>query len=67
MEEVVQDEEKKRVGEALLVVNGRACSVIDSLQAEAETWALVVGVAAHQEKEVMEVAKDTARQEVALL
>jgi hypothetical protein len=66
-EAVVQVEEEKRVGEALLVVNRRAHSVVGSRQAEEETWALAAAMAAHQEKEVMEVAEDAARQAVALL
>jgi hypothetical protein len=64
-EVVVQDEEEKRVGEVLLVVNRHACNVVGSRQAEA--WALVAAVAAHQEKEVMEVVEDVAHQAVALL
>jgi hypothetical protein len=66
-EVLVQAEEEKRVGEALLVINQRACSVIGSRQAEQEAWALAAAVAAHQQKEVVEVAEDVARQAAALL
>jgi hypothetical protein len=47
--------------------NRRPRTVVGSSQAEEEAWALAVAVAVHQEKEVMEVAEDTARQVVALL
>jgi hypothetical protein len=67
MEAVVQAEEEKRVSEVLLVINRRARSIVGSWQAEGEAWALVAAVAAHQEKEVMEVAEDATRQAVALL
>jgi hypothetical protein len=67
MEAVVQAEEEKRVGEALMVINRRTRSIVGSRQVEGEAWALVVAVAVHQEKEVMEVAEDVTRQAVALL
>jgi hypothetical protein len=66
-EAVVQAEEEKRVGEALLVVNRHARSIVGSRQAEEEAWALAATVAARQEKEVMEVGEDAAHQAVALL
>jgi hypothetical protein len=44
----------------LQVVNGRARTVIGLRQVEEEAWALAAAVAAHQEKEVMEVAEDAA-------
>jgi hypothetical protein len=66
-EPIVQVEEEKRIGEALLVVNRRARSIAGSRQAEEKAWALATAVAAHQEKEVAEVAEATARQTVALL
>jgi hypothetical protein len=63
----VQEEEAKRLGEALEVMNGRLRMAIGSRQAEEEAWALAAAVVAHQEKEVLEVAEDAARQAVALL
>jgi hypothetical protein len=64
-EAVIKAEEEKRVGEVLWVFNGRARTVVGSRQAKAEAWALAATVAAHQEKEVMEVAEDAARETVA--
>jgi hypothetical protein len=64
-EAVIKAEEEKRVGKVLRVINGRARTIIGSRQAKAEAWALAATVAAHQEKEVMEVAEDAARQAVA--
>jgi hypothetical protein len=64
-EAVIKAKEEKRVGEVLRVVNGRACTVIGSRQVKAEAWAQAAAVAAHQEKEVMEVAENATRQEVA--
>jgi hypothetical protein len=66
-EEVMQAEEEKRVGEAPRVVNGRTRTIVGSRQAEEEAWVLAAAVAAHQEKDVMEVAEDAARQAMALL
>jgi hypothetical protein len=66
-EALVQADEEKRVGEALLVVNQRVSSVVGSRQAEQEAWALAAAVAAYQQKEVVEVAGDAARQAAALL
>jgi hypothetical protein len=66
-EALVQADEEKRVGEALLVVNQRARSVVGSRQADQEAWALVAAMAAYQHKEVVEVAEDAARQAAALL
>jgi hypothetical protein len=62
----MQAEEEKRAEEALWVVNGRARTSVGSRQAE-EAWALAVAGAVHQEKEVIEVADDAARQTVAWL
>jgi hypothetical protein len=62
-EAVVQAEEDERVGEALLVINRRA----QRRRLQEEAWALAAAMTAQQEKEVMEVAEDTARQVVALL
>jgi hypothetical protein len=47
-EALVQADEEKRVGEALVVVNQRARSVVDSRQAEQEAWALAAAVATYQ-------------------
>jgi hypothetical protein len=55
------------VEKARQAVNLRSSNVVGSRQAEEEAWALAAAVAAHQEKEVMEVAEDAARQAVALL
>jgi hypothetical protein len=41
--------------------------IFGSRRAEEEAWAMDVAVAAHQEKEVMAVAEDVARQAVALV
>jgi hypothetical protein len=67
IEALVQADEEKRVGEALVVVNQCARSVVGSRQAEQEAWALAATMAAYQQKEVVEVAEDVARQAVALL
>jgi hypothetical protein len=64
---IIDTFETYQVGEALLVVNQRARSVIDSLQAEQEAWARVAAMAAYQQKEVVEVAEDAAHQAAALL
>jgi hypothetical protein len=66
-EALVQADEEKRVGEALLVVNLRACIIVGSRQADQEAWAVAAAVAAYQHKEVVEVAEDAARQAAALL
>jgi hypothetical protein len=66
-EALVQADEEKRVSEALLVINRRACSVIGSRQADQEVLALEAVVAAYHHKEVVEVAEDAARQAAALL
>jgi hypothetical protein len=66
-EVLVQADEEKRVGEALLVINQHARSVVGSCQADQEAWALAAAVAAYQHKEVVEVAEDAARQAAALL
>jgi hypothetical protein len=66
-EALVQVDEEKRVGEALVVINQRARNVVGSRQAEQEVWALAAVVAAYQQKEVVEVSKDAARQATALL
>jgi hypothetical protein len=58
---LVQADEEKRIGEALVVVNQRAHNVVGSRQAEQEAWALAAAVAAYQQKEVVEVAEDAAR------
>jgi hypothetical protein len=41
--------------------------VVESREANVEVWALAVEVTAHQEKEVLEVAENAARQAVAFL
>jgi hypothetical protein len=64
---LAQDDKEKRIGEALLVVNQRTHSVVGSRHAEQEAWALAAAVAAYQQKELVEVAEDTARQAAALL
>jgi hypothetical protein len=61
-EALVQAEEEKRVGDTLVVVNQCACSVIGSRQAEQEACSLAAAMAAYQQKEVVEVAEDAARQ-----
>jgi hypothetical protein len=61
---LVQANEEKRIGEALVVVNQRARSIVGSRQAEQEAWALAAAVAVYQQKEVVEVAEDAARQAV---
>jgi hypothetical protein len=66
-EAIVQAEEEKRVGEVLLVVNQCKHNIVGLRQAEEEAWALAAAMAAHQEKEVMEVVEDAKRQAVALL
>jgi hypothetical protein len=66
-EVVVQAEKDKRFGGALQVVNCRPRMVVGSRRAEEEAWAMDAAVAAHQEKEVMEVAEDATRQAVALV
>jgi hypothetical protein len=63
----VQAEVANRLGEALEVVNGRPRTTVGSRQAEEEAWALVAAMAAHQKKEVLEVAEYAARQAVAML
>jgi hypothetical protein len=67
MEAVMQAEEAKRLGEALEVVKCHPRTAVGSKQAEEEAWAMAAAVAAHQEKEVLEVAEDATRQAVALL
>jgi hypothetical protein len=59
-EALVQVDEEKRVGEALVVINQHAHNVVGSRQAEQEAWALAAAVAAYQQKEVVEVAEDAA-------
>jgi ATP/maltotriose-dependent transcriptional regulator MalT len=66
-EALVQADEEKRIGEALVVVNQRAPSVVGSRHAKQEAWALAAAVAAYQQKKVVEVAEDAARQAAALL
>jgi hypothetical protein len=63
----VQAEVANRLGEALEVVNGRPRTAVGSRQAEEEAWALAAAMAAHQKKEVLEVAEYAARQAVAML
>jgi hypothetical protein len=46
-EALVQADEEKRVGEALLVVNQRTRSIVGSRQADQEAWALAAAVAAY--------------------
>jgi hypothetical protein len=41
--------------------------VVESREANVEVWALAVAVTAHQEKEVLEVVENAARQAVAFL
>jgi hypothetical protein len=67
MEALAQADEEKRIDEALVLVNQRTRSVIDSRHAEQVAWALAAAVAAYQQKEVLEVAEDAARQAAALL
>jgi hypothetical protein len=55
------------IGEVLVVVNQRVRSVVVSHHAEQEAWVLAAAVAAYQQKEVVEVAEDAARQATALL
>jgi hypothetical protein len=64
---LVQADEEKRIGEVLVIVNQRVHNVVGSRQAEQEAWALAAAVAAYQQKEVVEVAEDAARQAAALL
>jgi hypothetical protein len=52
-------DEEKRVGEALLVVNRRARSVVGSRQADQEAWALAAVMAAYEKVDFVE---DAARQ-----
>jgi hypothetical protein len=66
-EALMQADEEKRIGEALVVVNQRAHSIVGSRHAEQEAWALAAAVAAYQHKEVVEVAEDAAHQAAALL
>jgi hypothetical protein len=66
-EALMQAEEEKRIGEVLVIVNQRVHNVVGSRQAEQEAWAVVAAVAAYQQKEVVEVAEDAARQAAALL
>jgi hypothetical protein len=47
IEALVQADEEKRVGEALLVVNQRTRSIVGSRQADQEAWALAADVAAY--------------------
>jgi hypothetical protein len=46
-EALVQADEEKRVGEALLVVNQRTRNIVGSRQADQEAWALAAAVAAY--------------------
>jgi hypothetical protein len=46
-EALVQADEEKRVGEVLVVINQRACSIVGSRQAEREVWALAAAVATY--------------------
>jgi hypothetical protein len=64
-EALMQADEEKRIGEALVVINQRAHSIVGSCHAEQEAWVLAAAVAAYQQKEVVEVAEDTARQAAA--
>jgi hypothetical protein len=66
-EALVQADKEKRIDEALVVVNQRAHNIVGSRHAEQEAWALAAAVAAYQQKEVVEVAEDAARQAAALL
>jgi hypothetical protein len=67
MEALMQADKEKRIGEALVVVNQRAHNVVGSRHAEQEAWALAATMATYQQKEVVEVAEDAARQAAALL
>jgi hypothetical protein len=47
-EALMQADKEKRIGEALVVVNQRAHSIVGSHQAEQDAWALAATVAAYQ-------------------
>jgi ATP/maltotriose-dependent transcriptional regulator MalT len=66
-EALMQADEEKRIGEALVAVNQHAHNFVGSCHAEQEAWVLAAAVAAYQQKEVVEVAEDAARQVAALL
>jgi hypothetical protein len=66
-EALAQADEEKRIGEALVVVNQHAHSIVDSRHAEQEAWALAAAMAMYQQKEVVEVSEDAVRQVAALL
>jgi hypothetical protein len=62
-----QAEDEKALDVAHVVINMRPHTVVGSMQAEEEAWALAPSVAANQDKEVLEVAEDVAHQAVAFL